>query len=116
MASFSNCLKTYRNSASFYGWSKAVTTDFLCWQTIVVSPYMMQIRKSRYNYIPLDIEQNQLISSSEAIRLKTFLDEFYLESVNTNLFSIDSLRQIGNAVSVFLFRRMTVQIKGDWGV
>jgi len=103
--------KTQCNNASFHDRLKAVATNFLFSQTVVV-----QVRKGRYDYISPDIGQNQSISSSKAVRLKTFLNGFYFESVNFNLFHADALRQIGNAVSIFFPLRITMPIKRDLGV
>lgn len=102
-------LKTHRQRDSFLDRFKIVAADLPFSHTVVA-----HISKDGHYYIHPDIQQNRSITPREAARLQTFPDEYYFESVKDSPGRTSAFCQIGNAVPVFLARKIAEKLKATW--
>lgn len=93
-------LKTHKNEKNFLDRFKCLNEKEQA-HTLVA-----HICKDGHYYIHPDIKQNRSITVREAARIQTFPDDYYFENSRTSAF-----KQIGNAVPVYLSRKIAKTIR-----
>tara|TARA_Y100001933_G_scaffold262865_1_gene322233 strand:- start:112922 stop:114181 length:1260 start_codon:yes stop_codon:yes gene_type:complete len=102
-------LKTHQNRSSFVDRFKVVASTLPCSHTIVA-----HIAKDGHYYIHPDIRQNRSLTPREAARIQTFPDDYYFESSSGTPARTPALKQIGNAVPVYLAEKIAITLKENW--
>ncbi|UBH08053.1 DNA cytosine methyltransferase [Macrococcus armenti] len=90
----------HKNITNFLDRFKCIEENGSC-HTLVA-----HISKDGHHYIHYDVKQNRSITVREAARIQTFPDNYYFEKSRTAAFT-----QIGNAVPVYLSKKMAISIK-----
>ena len=102
-------LRTQQNMDSFLDRFKVVASNVECSQTVVA-----HVAKDGHYFIHPDIQQNRSLTPRELVRLQTFPDDYFFESMSGKPSRTSAFKQIGNAVPVCLSEKVARALRKAW--